>query len=199
MSRRHDARTLDPAGVDGLAQRHVQQVAARLDEQAEVADSREARAQRATGVATARRLAFGGSCPAPGTRPGSFPRPPMSRLHPISIRPGSRIASPRSRLSMTRIDVATNADDSVGLHLDDARPDDLAAVDVEQTRCFEGQHAQTTGSLISSMYAAPLSSYARLLPDLDGELTMTIDCPDAHQRLASSGIPLSGDARRRRP
>ena len=47
---RHDTRTVDPAEVDGLHQRDVEQQATGLDEQPEVANRREARAQRATRV-----------------------------------------------------------------------------------------------------------------------------------------------------
>ena len=42
---------VDPAGVDRLAQRDVEQIAAGLHEQAEVADGREPGPQRTAGVA----------------------------------------------------------------------------------------------------------------------------------------------------
>ena len=48
---RDDPRALDPARVDRLAQRDVEQVAAGLDEQPEVAHGGEPGAQRAAGVA----------------------------------------------------------------------------------------------------------------------------------------------------
>ena len=132
-------RAVDPARVDGLAQRDVEQVAAGLDEQSEVAHGGEAR-----------RAACGGRCrphaapgsedrPEPGTGRGSRRGPPIRRLTSMSIRPGSRIG------------VAEVDDLAVGAAppmptirspsiADDAGPDDLAGVDVEQTRCFEGQH-----------------------------------------------------------
>ena len=110
----------------------------------------------------------------------------------MSIRPGSRIESPRSMISPSAA-VAADADDPVVLDADDAGPDDLAGVDVEQTRCFEGQHAQTTGSLMSWMYAAPLSSTRGCFHTSIGKLTMTIDCIRCTSALASSGIPLSGN------
>ena len=47
---RHDPRPVDPAEVDGLLQGHVEQQAAGLDEQAEVAHRGEAGPQRAAGV-----------------------------------------------------------------------------------------------------------------------------------------------------
>ena len=48
---RHHPRPVDPARVDGLAQRDVEQVAAGLDEQPEVAHRGEPGAQRAAGIA----------------------------------------------------------------------------------------------------------------------------------------------------
>ena len=47
----------------------------------------------------------------------------------MSIRPGSRMASPRSMTSPSG--VAADADDPVVFDPDDAGPDDLAGVDVE--------------------------------------------------------------------
>ena len=47
---RHDAAAVDPAGLDRFGQRDVEQVPARLHEQAEVAHRREAGEQRAPGV-----------------------------------------------------------------------------------------------------------------------------------------------------
>ena len=47
----------------------------------------------------------------------------------MSIRPGSRMESPRSITSPSGC--AADADDPVVLDPDDARPDDLAGVDVE--------------------------------------------------------------------
>ena len=56
----------------------------------------------------------------------------------------------------------------------DAGPDDLAGVDVEQTRCFEGrrlaQH-QTTGSLMQFDVGGAAVEDSRLLPHLDREAT----------------------------
>ena len=48
---RDHPRAVDPARVDGLAERDVEQIAAGLDEQAEVAHGGESRAQRAAGIA----------------------------------------------------------------------------------------------------------------------------------------------------
>ncbi len=48
----------------------------------------------------------------------------------MSIRPGSRIASPRSMTSTLGAS-PTDADDPVVLDPDDAGPDDFAGVDVE--------------------------------------------------------------------
>ena len=47
----------------------------------------------------------------------------------MSIRPGSRMESPRSMTSPSAD--AADADDPVAVDPDDARPDDLAGVDVE--------------------------------------------------------------------
>ena len=58
----------------------------------------------------------------------------------MSIRPGSRMdvaEIDRPRPSGSPAD----ADDPVVVDPHDAGPDDLAGVDVEQTRCLEGQHA----------------------------------------------------------
>jgi hypothetical protein len=45
----------------------------------------------------------------------------------------------------------TNTYDPIAFDPNDSRPDDLTLVDIDQTRCFEGQHRQTTGSLTSWM------------------------------------------------
>ena len=49
----------------------------------------------------------------------------------MSIRPGSRIASPRSMTSAVGSVVAADADDPVAVDVHDAGPDDLAGVDVD--------------------------------------------------------------------
>ena len=78
---------------------------------------------------TARSIAVGGSS-CTWDRPGFSPRPPISRLSSMSIRPGSRIESPRSMTSPSGC--AADADDPVALDPHDPGPDDLAGVDVEQ-------------------------------------------------------------------
>ena len=67
----------------------------------------------------------------------------------MSIRPGSRIGI--AEIDDLTVLGAADADDPVALDPYDAGPDDLAGIDVEQTRCFEGQHRQTTGSFTHSM------------------------------------------------
>ncbi len=102
---RHNPRPVDPARVDGLAERDVEQVTAGLDEQSEIAHGGEPRTQRAPGVAD------GPQHPGRGIvlhlgQAGVSPRPPISRLTSMSIRPGSRMASPRSMTSDRRCRLA---------------------------------------------------------------------------------------------
>ena len=108
----------------------------------------------------------------------------------MSIRPGSRMLSPRSMTST--FGLASDADDPVAVDLHDAGADDLARVDVDVPGSLQGQHAQTTGSLISSTQAAPLSSTRGCFQTSTGKLTITTDCIRCMRRLASSGMSCSG-------
>ena len=144
----HHPRPLDPARVDGLAQRDVEQVAACLDEQSEVAHGGEARAQRAPGIADRAQhpgrgivLHLGQA----GVLAAAAHQEVDLHVHQAGQQDGV------AEVDDLSFGFATDADDPVVFDANDARPDDLAGVDVEQTRCFEGQHAQTTGSLMSWM------------------------------------------------
>ena len=51
VTRGDDAGTVDPSGIDRLAESDVEQIAAGLDEQPQISDRCEARTQRAAGIA----------------------------------------------------------------------------------------------------------------------------------------------------
>ena len=87
---------------------------------------------------------------------------------------------------------AADADDPVVVDTHDARPDDLAGIDVEQTRCFEGQHASDHRLLDEFDVGGAAVEHARLLPHLDGEAHHDDRLPRCTSALASSGIPSSG-------
>ena len=121
-------RAFDPARVDRLAQRDVEQVTACLDEQSEVAHGGEPARNVRRALPTARSTRVGGSS-CTWDRPGFSPRPPIRRLTSMSIRPGSRIGV--AEIDDLTFDCAADADDPVVLDPHDARPDDLAGVDVD--------------------------------------------------------------------
>ena len=137
MSRRDDPGAVDPAGVDGLAERHVQQVPAGLDEQAEVAHRREAGPQRTAGIAHRTQHA-GRRVVLHLGQAGVLPAPTHQQVDFHVHQPGQqdRVAE----VDDVALGFATYPDDPVALDLEDSRPDELAGVYVDQTRCFEGQH-----------------------------------------------------------
>ncbi len=77
---------------------------------------------------TARSTRVGGSS-CTWDSPGFSPRPPISRLTSMSIRPGRRIESPRSTISPSG--APSDADYPVVFDPNDPRPNDLAGIDVE--------------------------------------------------------------------
>ena len=85
---RDDARAVDPAEVDRLLEGDVEQQAAGLHEQAEVADGREAGPQGAAGVGDARAASSPPGRPARRPAGCAWSGPPMRRLTSMSIRPG---------------------------------------------------------------------------------------------------------------
>lgn len=87
---RNDARSVHPSGVDRLTECDVEEITAGLHEQSQISDGREAGTQRAAGIAhrtqhAQRRIVLHRGVD------GFSPRPPMSRLTSMSIRPGMRI------------------------------------------------------------------------------------------------------------
>ena len=97
---RDDARTVVPALVDGALERHVEQVAAGLDHQAEVAHGREAGEQRRAGVHRAAQRAVHGVVLHAVHRDRQARRavsgPPMRKFSSMSMSPGRSVTSPRS-------------------------------------------------------------------------------------------------------
>ena len=93
---RHEARAVDPAVVDRARERDVEQVAAGLHEQPEVAHGREARRAASCGSSACR--AACGTRGRPGRRCACSRRcgPPRSMLSSMSMSPGSSVTSPRS-------------------------------------------------------------------------------------------------------
>ena len=126
----HDARPVDPAGVDGLAQRDVQQVTTGLDEQSQVADRREPGAQRAAGV-THRTQHPGRRIVLHLGQAGTFAPPAHQQvdLHVHQAGQQDRIAE----IDHLTLGLAADPDDPVAVDLDDAGTDDLARIDIDQT------------------------------------------------------------------
>ena len=93
-----DARAVDPAEVDRLLQRDVEQEAAGLDEQAEVAHGREPGPQRPAGVGDRPQRAHRGVVLHRHRAGCAWSGPPSSRLTSMSISPGSSVRSPRSTI-----------------------------------------------------------------------------------------------------
>ena len=129
-----------PALVDRPLQGHVEQVAAGLDHQTEVAHGGEARP--AASCARSPRRAASGRRDRPARRasatadPSGPPGPPMSRLSSMSIRPGSSVTSPRSISLAESGSGAARIDgcDAVAVDHDHGRRADLAGVDVDPAR-----------------------------------------------------------------
>ena len=116
VSGRDDPGPVDPAGVDGLGQRHVQQVAAvfknspRLRTVVKPARSVRRRCRRRAACAAADR-------PGRGKARRFSPRPPIRRLTSMSMSPGRRVARRDRSVRLA----------SAGLSPDD--PDDPVSVD----------------------------------------------------------------------
>ena len=115
--------------VDGLAQRDVEQVAAGLDEQSEVAHGGEAGAQRAAGVAHRTQH--------PGRRivlnlgqAGVF-APAAHQEVDLHVHQAGQQDGVAEVDDVEPSDFTTQADDAVAVDLHDAGPDDLAGVDVD--------------------------------------------------------------------
>ena len=138
---RHYPRPVDPARVDGLAQRDVEQIAAGFDEQAEVAHRGEPGAQRAAGIADRaqhprRRVVLNLG------QPGLLAAPAHQEVDLHVHQPGQQdLVAQVDHIAFGRVTVATaDADDPVALDAQDAGPNDLAGVDVEQPGGLERQH-----------------------------------------------------------
>ena len=134
---RHHPRPVDPARVDGLAQCHVEQVAAGFDEQPEVAHRGESGAQRAAGVADRAQHPRRGIVLDLG-QPGLLAPPAHQEvdLHVHQTGQQNLVAE----IDQLALDVAADADDPVAVDPQDAGRDDLAGVDVEQPGGLERQH-----------------------------------------------------------
>ncbi len=133
---RDDSGPLDPARVNRLAQRDIQQVSAGLDEQAEVAHGGEPGAQRAAGVADRAQhprrwvvLHLG--------QPGRLAAPAHQEVDLHVHQPGQQYLV--AEIDELAFRLAPHTDDPVTLDPHDAGPKDLAAVNVEEPGGLEGQ------------------------------------------------------------
>jgi hypothetical protein len=140
-------RAVDPAGVDGLGQGDVEQVAAGLDEQAEVSDGGEPRAQGAAGVAHGaehpqRRIVLDR-----GEHSGLSPAPHQEvDLHVHEAGEQGDVAQ-IEHLTLARATCAARAArDAVSVDGDQARLLDRPRLDVQDTGGLERDHVQTFGS-----------------------------------------------------
>ena len=204
----HHPRPLDPACVDRPAERNVEQVAAGLDEQAQVAHGGEPRPQGAAGVANR------------AQHPGR--RVILNLGQPRLLAPAAHqqvdlhVHQPGQQDLVTQIDQiasrvvlwlparrAADTDDPIALDPHHAGPPDLAGVDVEQAGGLDRYpgrgarakgigHRQITGSRAVSSHAAPLSGTRGCFHASIGNDTMTSDCIMCMSVLASSGRSLSG-------
>ena len=137
VSGRHHPGPVDPARVDGLAQRDIQQIAAGLDEQPEVAHRGESGAQRAAGIADRaqhprRRIVLD------LRQPGLLAAPAHQEVDLHVHQPGQQDLV--AEIDQVTLDVATDAGDPVAVDPQDAGPKDLTGVDVEQPGGLERQH-----------------------------------------------------------
>ena len=142
MPGRHHPRPVDPARVDGLAERDIEQVAAGLDEQAEVAHRGEPGAQRAAGIADRtqhprRRVIL--DLGQAGFLPASAHQEVDLHVH----QPGQQdlVAEIDQVIDQAPLEVTADPGDPVALDPQDAGPQDLAGVDVEQPGGLERQHS----------------------------------------------------------
>ena len=125
---RHHTRALDPARVDRLAQRDIQQVTACLDEQSEVAHGGEPRAQRAAGIADCTQHSGRGIVLHLG-QSGILAAPAHQEVDLHVHQPGQEDGLPE--IDDLSLGLASDADDPVVFDTNDPRPDDLAGFDVE--------------------------------------------------------------------
>ena len=142
---RNHPRAVDPARVDRSAQRDVQQVSTGLDEQAEISHRGESSTQRAPCVAD-RTQHPGGRIVLDLGQTGVFSPAAHQQVDLHVHQSGQQnrvtqiddiaVVGGADRTSLSR---AADADDAAVVDGDDAGPDDLAGVDVEQTRGLEGQ------------------------------------------------------------
>src|SRR6478609_3686095 len=133
MARGYHPRPLYPPRVNGFGQRHVEKVSACLDEQSEVADGGEAGAQRPPGVAdraqhAGRRIIL--NLGQAGVFAAAAHQKVDLHVHQAGKQDGV------AQVDYFPFKRTTQADDPVVLDTDDGGPDDLAGIDVEQTRCF---------------------------------------------------------------
>ncbi len=138
---RHYPRPLDPARVDGPAQRDVEQITPGFDEQAEVAHRGETGAERAAGIAdrtqhSRRRIILNLG------QPGLLAAPAHQEVDLHVHQPGQQdLVAQVDHIALGRVTAATaDADDPFALDLQDAGPNDLAGIDVKQPSGLERQH-----------------------------------------------------------
>ena len=132
MSGRHNAGAVDPSGVDGLAQRHVEQVATGLDEQTQVPHGGEPRAQGAPGIADGAQH--------PGRRvvlhlrqPRLLAAAPHQQIDLHVHQPGQQdlVAQVKHRMIWARWARVSDTDDAVTIDPQDARRNDFTGIDVQ--------------------------------------------------------------------
>ena len=111
----------------------------------------------------------------------------------MSIRPGSRIASPRSMTVALRA-VAADADDPVVLDRGRSPGRTISPASTSSRPAALRVSTSLDHRLLDQLDVGRTAvEHAWLLPHLDRELTMTIDCTRCTSALASSGIPSSGN------
>ena len=137
----HDPAALDPAGVDRLRQRDVEQVPARLDEQAEVAHGRESGEQRAAGVGCAAQRHLHRIGPHRIVEAGAGTAEHEVDLHVHQTRDERQLRQLDTSSASSAIDgVGSDGGDPVALHPHVARLDHVAGVDVEDAGRVENGH-----------------------------------------------------------
>ena len=133
----NDARTVDPPRIDGLTQGDVEQVAAGLDEQSEVANGGEAGAQGAAGVAHRAQHAGRGivlHLGQAGVLTAAAHQQVDFHVHEAGQQDGV------AEIDDLAFGFSADANYAVAVDTDNAGTNDRPGIDVDKTRSFEGQH-----------------------------------------------------------
>ena len=140
---RVDPWTVDPTGVDRVAQGDVEHVASGLHEQSEVADGREPGAQRPHSVVDGPQGHLGWIEPNRIVETGAGPAQHEIDLHVHEPRDERQLRKLYQLVGVARgAGVGAHLGDAVALDADITGVDDLAAVDVEHAPCVEDGHGR---------------------------------------------------------